>query len=264
MKLELEGKFAVVTGGSRGIGRACAEALAEEGCDLLIASRDAVKLKEAADAIRGKFQRRVEICSTDLSALAGVETLAETARGFGGGRIDVLVNNAGATKRGDFLKLTDEDFLNGFALKFFGYVRTTRMLWPMLMAAQGAVVNVIGAGGRNASADFTIGGSVNAALYNFTKAIADRGVHDGVRVNALNPGLIRTERWENFLKAQSADTGKPVEALRAEALAALAKTSRGIGEAADVARAVAFLASSASRHIHGALIDIDGGGGKAI
>jgi len=264
MKFELEGKKAVITGGSRGIGRACAEVLAEEGCDVLLAARDPAKLTEAADAIRRKHQRRVETCAADLSTLAGVDAMAKTARDFGDGRIDILVNNAGATKRGDFLKLTDDDFVAGFALKFFGYVRATRALWPMLMAAKGTIVNVIGAGGRNASADFTIGGSVNAALFNFTKAMADRGLHDGVRVNALNPGLIRTERWENFLKAQSLETGKPVEALRAEALALLTKTSRGVGEAVDVARAVAFLASSASRHIHGALIDIDGGGGKAI
>src|SRR5262249_3479375 len=110
------------------------------------------------------------------------------------GRIDVLVNNAGATKRGDFLTLPDTDWADGFALKFFGAMRCSRAAWPHLQASRGVIVNVVGIGGRTGSAEFAIGGAVNAALLNLTKVLADRGVKDGVRVNAINPGGIATDR----------------------------------------------------------------------
>ena len=111
------------------------------------------------------------------------------------GRLDILVNNAGATKRADFFTLTEEDWQDGFALKFHGYVRTTRAAWPHLRETRGCIVNIVGVGSRAGSAEFTIGGSVNVALLNFTKAMADIGMKDGVRVNAINPGLIETERF---------------------------------------------------------------------
>src|SRR5262249_31755629 len=110
------------------------------------------------------------------------------------GRLDLLVNNAGATIRGDFLALTEPDWQDGCALKFFRAMRCCRAAWTPLQATRGAIVNIGGIGGRTGSAEFTIGGAVNAALLNLTKALADRGVRDGVRVNAINPGSIATER----------------------------------------------------------------------
>src|SRR3954451_18887477 len=110
--------------------------------------------------------------------------------------IDLLVNNAGATKRGDFLTLTEADWADGYALKFFAAVRAARAAWPHLAQRGGAIVNIAGVGGRTGSAAFTIGGSVNAATLNLTKCLADRGVTDGVRVNAINPGSIATDRLQ--------------------------------------------------------------------
>ena len=104
------------------------------------------------------------------------------------GQIDIVVNNAGATKRGEFLQLTDEDWADGFALKFFGAMRLTREAWPHLKKQAGSVLNISGVGGRMPGPLFTIGGSVNAALLSFTKAMADIGIRDGVQVNAINPG----------------------------------------------------------------------------
>ena len=103
------------------------------------------------------------------------------------GRLDLLVNNAGATKRGDFLTLSEPDWEDGFRLKFFGAVRGCRAAWPHLQTTHGAIVNIVGIGGRTGTAEFAIGGAVNAALLNLTKVLADRGVRDGVRVNAINP-----------------------------------------------------------------------------
>ena len=107
------------------------------------------------------------------------------------GRLDLLVNNAGATKRGDFLALSDSDWADGFALKFFGAMRLSRAAWPHLCSSSGTIVNIVGIGGRTGQAEFAIGGAVNAALLNLTKVLADRGVKDGVRVNAINPEASR-------------------------------------------------------------------------
>src|SRR5205085_10216160 len=130
-------------------------------------------------------------------------------------RIDVVVKNAGATKRGDFLDLTDDDFADGFALKYFGAVRLTRAAWPHLRATAGSVVFIAGAGGRTPGAQFTIGGSVNAALLSLTKALADLGLRDGVQVNTINPGTIRTARYTARLNTLAKERGlDPVAAER--------------------------------------------------
>src|SRR5436309_10709061 len=123
------------------------------------------------------------------------------------GQIDLVVNNAGATKRGDFLALPEQDWADGFALKFFGAVRLCRAAWPHLVAARGGIVNVAGVGGRTGAAEFTIGGSVNAALLNLTKCLADRGIRDGIRVNAINPGSIHTPRLTLRLQRLAAEHG---------------------------------------------------------
>ncbi|HYO78188.1 MAG TPA: SDR family oxidoreductase, partial [Thermoanaerobaculia bacterium] len=173
------------------------------------------------------------------------------------GRLDLLVNNAGATQRGDFLELTDETWADGFALKFFGAMRCCRAAWPHLVATRGAIVNISGVGGRTGSAEFTIGGSVNAAVLNLTKALADRGIKDGVRVNAINPGSIATERLTVRMRKVAAETGVDVSAA-AERMAASLRVAR-FGEPAEVGRAVAFLASPQAAYCQGAILDVDGG-----
>src|SRR5918994_7343427 len=130
MDLGLSGKVVLVSGGSRGIGRACAERLAREGCDVLIVARTEQDLSAAAAAIAEGSGRRVEICATDLRSPQGCEA-AVGALKHAFGRLDVLVNNAGATQSGDFFKLDDATWEDGFALKFYSYVRLSRALWPL-------------------------------------------------------------------------------------------------------------------------------------
>jgi 3-oxoacyl-[acyl-carrier protein] reductase len=168
-----------------------------------------------------------------------------------------LVNNAGATKRGDFLDLPDSDWSDGFGLKFFGAMRCCRSAWPHLRAARGCIVNIVGVGGRTASAEFTIGGSVNAALLNLTKALADRGVQDGVRVNAINPGSIATDRLQVRIQSFASQHGLDSSAALQE-LARSQKVAR-FGQPGEIASAVAFLASAQAQYCQGAILDIDGG-----
>lgn len=180
MDLQLAGKVALVTGGSREVGRAIARRLADEGMAVAVAVRDESRLRSLAAEVTEAGGRCI-VYSADLS---GPAAPAAFAAHFG--RIDLLVNNAGATKRGDFLALTESDWAHGFALKFFAAVRLCRAAWPHLIASAGSVVNISGVGGRTGSAEVMIGGSVNTAMLNLTKYLADRGVRDGVRVSAIN------------------------------------------------------------------------------
>ena len=258
---ELLDKVAVITGGSRGIGLGCAQRLAEEGADLLIAATNAERLAAAAQRITGTTGRRVEWCATDLRTLDGCQAVAAKVQSAFGG-CDILVNNAGATQSGRFSEQADEEWLDGFALKFFGAVRLSRLLWPSLKERHGCVVNIVGGASRTPSATFMVGGAVNAALSNFSKALADQGLKDDVNVNWVLPGMTRTERMDELTAKRAELAGKTVEEIRREALAA--QGLRRIGEPADIANMVAFLCSPRSRHVHGAGIAVDGGATKGV
>ncbi|MBX6374106.1 MAG: SDR family oxidoreductase [Acetobacteraceae bacterium] len=261
MDLGLKGRIALVTGASRGIGAAIARVLAGEGMSLMLVARSTDGLEETAAAVRAAGSEAATHPADLRRPEAAGAAVADAIARFG--RLDLLVNCAGATKRGDFLALTDEDWADGYALKLHGAVRMCRAAWPHLVASHGAVVNIAGAGGRVASADFTIGGSVNAALMNFTKALADRGVKDGVRVNCINPGLIATDRLAARVRARAAELGAD-EAAGAASLAEEHGIGR-IGAPEEIGRVVAFLASEhAAGYVQGALWDVDGGWVRAV
>ncbi len=250
----------MVTGGSRGIGRAIALQLASDGADVMVTARDQVLLEAVAAEIRG-FGRRAGICAIDLRLpAAAAQVVAATVAAFGA--IDILVNNAGATKRGDFLALTDEDWSDGFALKLHGTVRLARAAWPQLKQSRGTIVNIAGVGGRTPGADFSVGGAVNGALLSFTKALADVGVRDGVQVNAINPGHVRTDRFTARLQRRAAELGESLD--QAEKNILVEGDIVRIGEPADIAHLVSFVTSSRGRYLHGALIDADGGQTKTV
>lgn len=249
MDLQLAGKVALVTGASRGIGRAIAQGLAAEGMHLTLVARSGEQL----DALAATLPTPCLVQAADLRAADAPETVvAATVAHFG--QLDLLVNNAGATQRGDFLTLTDAEWEDGFALKFFGAMRACRAAWPHLQASQGSIVLISGIGGRTGSAEFTIGGAVNAALLNLTKALADRGMVDGVRVNAINPGSIATERLRGRVQAIAAAQGLD-EADAARHMAQALRVAR-FGEPAEIASVVAFLASPHAAYCHGAIVDV--------
>src|SRR5262252_7542651 len=187
----LEGKTAIVTGSSRGIGRAIALRLASEGACVVVCARTSTTLDAVVREIREPG--RAAAIAVDLREPDSATRLLDFAvKTFGG--LDILVNNAGATRRGAFVRLTDEDWSDSFALKFFGAVRVTRAAWPHLQKSAGSVVFISGAGGRTPGAEFAAGGAVNAGLLSLTKALAETGIHDGVQVNCVNPGTVRTDR----------------------------------------------------------------------
>jgi NAD(P)-dependent dehydrogenase (short-subunit alcohol dehydrogenase family) len=257
MDLQLSGKVAIVTGASRGIGRAIAETLAAEGMNLTLVARSRDQLEALASALETKtLVHAVDLRTADAPAAV----VAATVTRFG--RLDLLVNNAGATQRGDFLELSDADWDDGYALKFFGAMRGSRAAWPHLRASGGGIISIVGIGGRTGTAEFTIGGTVNAALLNLTKCLADRGLKEGVRVNAINPGSIATERLQGRLRSFASEHGVDLSAAEQE-MAKAFKIAR-FGEPAEIARVVAFLASPQSSYCQGAIVDVDGGATRTL
>ena len=261
MELNLVGKVALVTGANRGIGAAIASELASEGMNLCLVARDSQKLAQVADALRRAANINVHVVPADLrDPQAPADAVAQAVKQLG--RLDLLVNNAGATKRADFFSLTEEDWQDGFALKFHGYVRMTRAAWPHLRKSNGSIVNIAGIGSRAGSAEFTIGGSVNVALLNFTKAMADIGISQGVRVNAVNPGLIETDRFTRNVERTMRDRSLN----REEAISFLLSSHRTtrVGRPEEIGALVAYLASSKADFIQGSIIDIDGGATRSL
>ena len=256
MDREFAHKIVAITGGSRGIGRSIAAAFAREGAQTVIAASNAQNLANASEIIAKSGGPSTVTCAGDLRQLENCEALFElvTSR-FG--RCDILVNSAGATKAGTFMELFDEEWHDGFALKFFASVRLCRLFWPMLKAAQGNVVNIIGGAARTPDQNFMIGGSVNAALSNFSKGLADLGKRDGINVNAIHPGLTETERFFEQAKrrAKAANT-TPEEAIKR----VIEKQGiRRIAKPEDIAELALFLCSPRGSHIQGTAIAVDGG-----
>ena len=196
---EFQGKVAVITGGSRGIGREIAVDFAKAGAQTVIVSSSDANLAAAAKTIAAAGGPAPLAITADLRKLEGVQQVFDTVKDKFG-RCDILVNSAGATKAGNFVDLPDEAWMDGYALKLFGCVRMCRAFWPMLKAAKVFVVNISGGAARSPGADFTIGGSVNAAMGNFSKALSQLGKRDGVNVNVIHPGATETERFDELIE----------------------------------------------------------------
>jgi 3-oxoacyl-[acyl-carrier protein] reductase len=253
---EFKDKVVVVTGGSRGIGKAIGVAFAREGAQVVLAASSAANLDAAAKTIKDAGGVAPLTIAADLRTLAGCEQVFKAVNDKFK-RCDILVNNAGATKGGNFFELPDEAFLDGFALKYFAAVRLTKLFWPLLKAAHGNIVNIIGGAARTPGAEFLIGGSVNSAFANFSKGLAALGNRDDINVNVIHPGMVETDRvvtlFQQFAKAQ----GKTPEEVRTDSLKK--SGTRRIGMPDDVAELALFLASPRARHIQGTAVAIDGG-----
>lgn len=250
---EFDGKIVVISGASRGIGRGIALAFAREGAQTVLASSSEQNLAAAAKAVAAEGPQPLTVAG-DLRKLEACEQLFKRVNEHFQ-RCDVLVNNAGATRAGAFLELPDAVWLDGFALKFFGCVRLTRLFWPLLKASQGSVVNIVGGAARTPDAEFLIGGAVNAAVANFSKGLSKLGNRDNVNVNVIHPGNTDTERQDELRRQRAAALGRTVDELRAEALTK--SNMRRFGKPEDIAALA--LCSERARHVQGTAIAVDGG-----
>src|SRR5262245_15243912 len=261
MSNELSGKIAVITGGSRGIGRAIAKALAAQGAQTVLAAKSEANLRKTVEEIAATGAPKPTFVAAYRGTADGCQALFEHVKKMHG-RCDILVNSAGATRAGNFLEQSDEVWMDGFALKFFGAVRLSRLFWPMLRTAQGSIVNIDGGMARTPNPGNLIGSSVNSAMASFSKGLSSLGIQDGVNVNTIHPGRTETDRNADLVRQQAAAEGKTIEQVAAET--AKKAGIRRLGQPEDIAALALFLVSPAASHIQGASISVDGGGTKGL
>ena len=252
MDLNLKGKRALVTGGSKGIGKACAQVLAEEGCAVMIASRDGKALEAAAADIKARTGSDVKWKAADLSQRGVAEELSAWA-----GDLDILVNNAGAIPGGDLLKVDEDTWRKAWDLKVFGYINLTRAVYArMKERKRGAIVNVLGNAGEKLNAAYIAGSTANAGLMAFTRALGGASHVDGIRVVGVSPGPVATDRLLNLFKQMAATKLGDAEKYE-ELFTGMAFNRPATAE--EIAWTVAFTASDRSSYTTGIYITIDGG-----
>ena len=265
MDLELEGKTAIVTGGSRGIGKAIARELALSGCDVVVCSRGAEDLELTARELSQDTGRRVKAIPADTTSTSDVERMVQqAAQEFG--HLDILVNNAaapGGLARGPLAEISDEDVLNDLNTKAVGYLRCARAVGPYMTAqGWGRIVNIGGLSARNSSGNNLSAGIRNSGLANLTKYLAQQLGPSGVTVNLVHPGATRTERSGPGYEEQARQQG--VTVAKVEARVASNNATRRIVDASELAYVVVFLASPRSISISGEVIAAGGGSGTAV
>ena len=252
MDLKLSGKTVLITGGSRGIGFACAMGFAAEGCSVHIASRSKESLEAAREKIRARHNVPVEIHPADFSRGDTARAVVEAV-----GHADILVNNAGAIPRGDIFGMTEPRWRDSWELKVFGYVNATRaMLEKMYARKAGVVVNVIGLAGESFNYDYVAGTMGNAGLMAFTRAVGSKSVDHGVRVVAINPPGTRTDRMTTLLRSEAQQ--KLGDAERWPELTRHLPFGRP-AEPEEVADLAVFLASPRASYISGVVMTLDAG-----
>lgn len=254
MDLGLRDKRALVTGASKGIGRAVADALAAEGCHLALVARDADVLQAAADEIRARANVNVEICSADLSTSEGQQRVVAAFPD-----VDLVINNAGSNPAGEIDQIDEETWRASWDLKVFGYINLCRAYFANMKArGDGVIVNIIGAAGERMNASYILGSSGNVALMGLTRALGARAPDVGVRVVGVNPGLTATERAQQMLRTWSEQKFGSSERTD-EVLAEMNLPFGRMGEPTEVADLVTFLASPRAAYISGTIVTIDGG-----
>ena len=264
MDLQLEGKRALVTGGSRGIGKAIALELAQEGCDITIAARDPQRLADAAAQIAAETGRPITSLTVEMTDDDSVRAMVASAAEAMGG-LDILVNNAASPGSvygpKPLAELTEEVVLADINVKVMGYLRCAREAAPhMQRAGWGRIINISGLAARGSGN--TVGSIRNVSVAALTKNLADELGPDGINVTVVHPGLTRTEATPARI-AQLAESGGITEA-EAEARMAAGNSVRQIIDSEDIAAIVAFLASPRSVAITGDTIAAGGGVGRAI
>ncbi len=251
MELQLAGRLVLVTGGSKGIGLACAHAFLREGARVAIASRSEANIEAALAALPGVRGFPVDF----VDAAAAAATIDEVERDFG--PIDVLVNSAGAAKRATVDELTPERWRAAMDAKFFSYIHAIDpTIKRMAARGRGVVVNVIGAGGKVASPTHLAGSAANAALMLATAGLGHAYARHGVRVVGVNPGLTETERFTEGLESSAKLAGVSLEEARRRSIAAIPMGR--LAQPEEIADVVVFLASDRASYVNAVTIGMDG------
>ena len=252
MDLKLAGKTALITGASKGIGRAAAETLAAEGCNVILVARTAADLEVAKSAIVRKTNVRVDTVAADLSDSAKVTRLA---RDFPD--IDILINNAGAIPGGTLLDVDEARWRAAWDLKVFGYVNMCRAFYALMRArGAGVIVNVVGNAAQTHDPEYICGVAGNAALSAFTQSLGSVSVRDGVRVVAVSPGPVATDRLVNLMRKKAQDRTGSAENWR-DLFKPLPFARAASPE--EIGAAITFLASEHSGYTSGSVVTIDAG-----
>src|SRR6201987_2325663 len=262
MDLQMNGKTALVTGGSAGIGKAIAFAMAREGVDVAICARRKEPLEAAASQTARETNRKIVPIPADLTKPADAEAFVKEAH-TALGRIDILVNNAGSASGGVLEFLSEEHWAQSLQLKFMGYVRCLKHVLPLMQKqGRGRIVNLIGNDGVKPSYWEIAPGAANAAGQNLTLALAAQYGRDNISFVAVNPGPVRTERWAGLVDAMARDMKIPRD--EADKLAPASIPMGRIAEVDEVANLVVMLASPLMEMVNGTMIEIDGGQDKAL
>jgi 3-oxoacyl-[acyl-carrier protein] reductase len=252
MDLKLAGKTALITGGSKGIGRASAEVLAAEGCNVVIVARSADALAATKSAIAQKSNIRVDTVAADLADSSNVDRLARDYPD-----IDILVNNAGAIPGGTLLGVDEATWRKAWDLKVFGYVNMCRAFYGLMKARQrGVIVNVVGNAAQTHDPEYICGVAGNAALAAFTQSLGSVSHKDGIRVVAINPGPVTTDRLVGLMKKKAQDRSGSAD--NWQDLLKPLPFGRG-ATPEEIGAMVAFLASDQSGYTSGSVVTIDAG-----
>jgi NAD(P)-dependent dehydrogenase (short-subunit alcohol dehydrogenase family) len=252
MDLQLAGKSALITGASKGIGRAATEQLAREGSNVILVSRNAADLAAVKQAIAQRFKVQIDTVAADLSQSSSIDRLAQDFP-----EIDILVNNAGAIPGGQLLDVDEQTWRKAWDLKVFGYVNMCRAYYALMKKrGSGVIINITGNAAQTHDPEYICGVAGNAALTAFSQSLGSVSVRDGIRVISLNPGPVETERLVNLMKKKARDRTGNADNWR-ELFKPLPFGRACAPE--EVGAMIAFLASERCSYNSGSVVTIDAG-----
>jgi len=257
MDLGLNGKIAVIAGGSKGFGAASAMRLAAEGANLVLAARGEDDLSRLSGRIATDYGRDVATVSADLNDKGAAERIAAAAiERFG--RIDILISSVGAAGGGVFWEIPDAVWQEAMALKFLGNVRMVRAVLPAMRRQKvGRIVVIVGQFGKQPHPRYLPSAAANAALLSVIKGLSDEVAGEGIVINAVNPGPSRTDRWNTLMAKLSKDSGRTIGDIEDDYTRAVPMGR--FGEPDEIARHVCFLSSEAAGYMTGSSVNVDGG-----